>query len=151
MVTVRYKHLAIQNKNKRLMLLFLTLACQNVLAWISSATRKLGNTTPVLILTARNSIQDKVNGLDLGADDYLTKPFDLSELSARIRSITRRGESQQAHAKLSLGEIVIDQSAHKVFVKDQQVAFSRREFALLSKLIEQTGKVVTRDVLSQAL
>jgi two-component system response regulator QseB len=118
---------------------------------ILKAIRKLGNTTPVLILTARNSIQDKVNGLDLGADDYLTKPFDLSELSARIRSITRRGESQQAHAKLSLGKIVIDQSAHKVFVKDQNVAFSRREFALLSKLIEQTGKVVTRDVLSQAL
>lgn len=118
---------------------------------ILKAIRKQGRSTPVLILTARNSIQDKVNGLDLGADDYLTKPFDLSELCARIRSITRRGEQQPAHAKLSLGQVVIDQAAHKVFIKDQRVEFSRREFSLLSKLIEQNGKVVTRDVLSQAL
>ena len=118
---------------------------------VLKALRAKGVNTPVLILTARNNIQDKVNGLDQGADDYLTKPFDLSELCARLRCITRRGDSSQNTSKLSLGEVTIDQAAHKVFIKGKQVEFSRREFTLLSKLIEQTGKVVTREMLSQAL
>lgn len=108
-------------------------------------------TTPVLILTARNTIPDKVNGLDQGADDYLTKPFDLSELCARLRTITRRGEGKQSTSVLELGTVSIDQSAHKVFISDKLVEFSRREFTLLTKLIEMSGKVVTRDMLSQAL
>ena len=118
---------------------------------VLKALRAKGINTPVLILTARNNIQDKVNGLDQGADDYLTKPFDLSELCARLRCITRRGDSSLNTSKLSLGEVTIDQAAHKVFIKGKQVEFSRREFTLLSKLIEQTGKVVTREMLSQAL
>lgn len=113
--------------------------------------RQKGIITPVLILTARNTIHDKVNGLDLGADDYLTKPFDLSELCARLRSITRRGDTGQSSSKLVLGGVSIDQAAHKVFVKNNPIDFSRREFTLLTKLIEQTGKVVTREMLSQAL
>ena len=118
---------------------------------ILKTIRRKGNDTPVLILTARNSIQDKVNGLNQGGDDYLTKPFDLSELCARIRTITRRGVQQHASAQIALGKVMIDQAAHKVFVRESPVDFSRREFALLSKLVEQTGKVVTRDMLSQAL
>ena len=113
--------------------------------------RERGITTPTIILTARNSIQDKVNHLDLGADDYLTKPFDLAELCARLRSITRRNDQQQTCAKRTLGDVIIDQAAHKVFVHNEQINFSRREFTLLSKLIEQNGRVVTRDILSQAL
>lgn len=108
-------------------------------------------TTPILILTARNTIPDKVNGLDQGADDYLTKPFDLSELCARLRTITRRGEGKQSTSVLELGKVSIDQSAHKVFISDNLVEFSRREFTLLTKLVEMNGKVVTRDMLSQAL
>lgn len=118
---------------------------------ILKTIRKKGIQTPVMILTARNNIQDKVNGLDQGADDYLTKPFDLSELCARLRSITRRGDTTQTQAQLNLGELTIDQAAHKVFIRERQVEFSRREFTLLSKLIEMTGKVVTREMLSQAL
>lgn len=118
---------------------------------ILKTIRKKGIQTPVMILTARNNIQDKVNGLDQGADDYLTKPFDLSELCARLRSITRRGDTTQAQAQLSLGDLMIDQAAHKVFIRERQVEFSRREFTLLSKLIEMNGKVVTREMLSQAL
>jgi two-component system response regulator QseB len=118
---------------------------------ILKTIRKKGIQTPVMILTARNNIQDKVNGLDQGADDYLTKPFDLSELCARLRSITRRGDTTQTQAQLSLGDLVIDQAAHKVFIRERQVEFSRREFTLLSKLIEMNGKVVTREMLSQAL
>jgi two-component system response regulator QseB len=118
---------------------------------VLKALRAKGINTPVLILTARNNIQDKVHGLDQGADDYLTKPFDLSELCARLRSITRRGDSTQTTSQLILGAVTIDQAAHKVFIREAQVEFSRREFTLLSKLIEQTGKVVTREMLSQAL
>lgn len=113
--------------------------------------RQKGILTPILILTARNTIHDKVNGLDLGADDYLTKPFDLSELCARLRSITRRGDNSQSSSKLVLGGVSIDQAAHKVFIKEKPIDFSRREFTLLTKLVEQTGKVVTREMLSQAL
>ena len=107
--------------------------------------------TPVLILTARDSIQDKVHGLDLGADDYIIKPFDLAELCARIRSIFRRKKLGQSSPKLKLGGVSIDIAAHKVIVGGKTIEFSRREFTLLSKLIEQTGRVVTRDMLSQAL
>lgn len=107
--------------------------------------------TPVLILTARDSIQDKVHGLDLGADDYIIKPFDLAELCARIRSIFRRKKLGQSSPKLKLGNVSIDIAAHKVLVGGKVIEFSRREFTLLSKLIEQTGRVVTRDMLSQAL
>jgi len=107
--------------------------------------------TPILILTARDSIQDKVNGLDLGADDYIIKPFDLAELCARLRSIIRRGTSGTGTPTLKLGKVTIDPAAHKIFVDGKIVEFSRREFTLLSKLIEQTGRVVTRDILSQTL
>ena len=106
---------------------------------------------PILILTARNTISDKVNGLDKGADDYLTKPFDLSELCARLRTITRRASGSHSGSKLELGKISIDRAAHKVFIEKRAVEFSRREFTLLTKLVEMTGKVVTRDMLSQAL
>jgi two-component system response regulator QseB len=118
---------------------------------VLTTLREKNITTPVLILTARDSIDDKVNGLDLGADDYIVKPFDLVELSARLRAIIRRGGAGQALPKLTLGGVVIDPAAHKIFVAGEQTEFSRREFSLLSKLVEQSGRVVTREVLSQTL
>ena len=75
----------------------------------------------------------------------------MSELCARLRTITRRGEGKQSTSVLELGKVSIDQSAHKVFISDNLVEFSRREFTLLTKLVEMNGKVVTRDMLSQAL
>ena len=118
---------------------------------VLTAIREKNISTPVLILTARDSIDDKVSGLDLGADDYIVKPFDLVELSARLRAIIRRGGSGQAQPKMTLGGVVIDPAAHKIFVAGQHIDFSRREFTLLTKLIEQSGRVVTREILSQTL
>ena len=118
---------------------------------VLSTLRKKNITTPVLILTAKNSIGDKVHGLDNGADDYIVKPFDLTELSARLRTIIRRGNQQGAQPKLNLGGVTIDPAAHKVFINNSLVEFSRREFTLIQKLVEQTGKVVTREILSQTL
>ncbi|MEC8461471.1 MAG: response regulator transcription factor [Pseudomonadota bacterium] len=119
---------------------------------ITKALRDKHINTPIMVLTARNTINDKVTNLDLGADDYMVKPFDLKELCARLRSIIRRGSiGGQALPKLKLGDVTIDTAAHKVFISGKHVEFSRREFTLLNKLIEQTGKVVTREILSQTL
>ena len=121
---------------------------------ILKAMRKQSNQTPVLILTARDSVQDKVMNLDLGADDYMVKPFDLKELAARLRLVIRRGSMGNAGTglpKLRLGSVVVDTAAHKVFIDGTHTDFSRREFTLLSKLIEQSGRVVTREILSQTL
>lgn len=107
-------------------------------------------TTPVLILTARDSIQDKVEGLDSGADDYLVKPFELKELAARLRSLRRRSVSR-ADPVIRHGDVELDPAAHVVTVRGQAVSFARREFALLQKLLEETGRVLSRNALSQTL
>lgn len=106
--------------------------------------------TPVVILTARDSIEDRVKGLDAGADDYLAKPFDLEELCARIRALQRRSTSR-AEPILSYGEITLDPAAHVVTFKNEVLAISRREFALLQKLLENAGKVLSREQLTQTL
>lgn len=106
--------------------------------------------TPVVVLTARETVDDRVKGLDAGADDYLVKPFDLDELCARIRALQRRAK-HRAKPKLSHGDITIDMSSHTVLINDQIVNISRREFALLHKLLENRGRVISRDQLSQSL
>jgi len=112
--------------------------------------RDRGITTPVLLLTARETVDDRVKGLDAGADDYLTKPFDLSELSARLRALRRRAQSR-ANPKLVYGELELDPAAHMVEFKGEEVIVSRREFALLLKLVENAGRVLSRDQLNQTL
>jgi two-component system response regulator QseB len=112
--------------------------------------RQRGITTPVLLLTARESVDDRVKGLDAGADDYLTKPFDLSELSARLRALRRRAQSR-ATPKLIHGELELDPAAHMVTYQGEEVVVSRREFALLFKLVENAGRVLSRDQLNQTL
>jgi len=107
-------------------------------------------TTPVVILTAREAIDDRVKGLDMGADDYLTKPFDLEELAARLRALQRRSKSR-AKPTLSYGDIVLDPAAHVVYLKGEEVLISRREFALLQKLLENSGRVISREQLNQTL
>ncbi len=106
--------------------------------------------TPVVILTARETIEDRVKGLDAGADDYLVKPFDLNELCARIRALQRRSK-QRAKPKLTHGDITIDLASHTVLLNDQVINISRREFALIQKLLENVGRVISRDQLSQTL
>lgn len=112
--------------------------------------RDLEIETPVLILTAYDGIEDRVKGLDAGADDYLTKPFDLDELCARIRALLRRAHGRSENT-IHYGDLSIDPGAHIVFYKGELSNISRREFALLQKLVENKGRVITRDQLAQTL
>lgn len=109
-----------------------------------------GNNTPVIILTARESIEDRIKGLDCGADDYLVKPFDLNELSARIRALSRRSQGR-TDTVLQYRNVRVEPAAHAVFVDDQPVNISRREFALLQKLLENCGHVLSREQLMQSI
>ena len=109
-----------------------------------------GNTTPVIILTARESVEDRVKGLDSGADDYLVKPFDLNELGARVRALVRRSTGR-AEATLQYRNVTLDPAAHAVYVDNILVNVPRREFALLQKLLENRGQVLSREQLMQSL
>lgn len=112
--------------------------------------RARGLTMPVLILTARESVEDRVKGLDSGADDYLTKPFDLDELCARLRALQRRFSSR-AEPLIVHNNITLDPAAHTVTLNGEIVNVSRREFALLHKLLENLGRVLSREHLTQSL
>lgn len=112
--------------------------------------RGLGLTMPVLILTARESIEDRVKGLDLGADDYLTKPVDIDELCARLRALQRRFTAR-AEPILVHDNITLDPAAHIVTINGEAISISRREFALLHKLLENAGRVLSRENLTQSL
>ena len=114
------------------------------------AIRKRGLLIPVLILTARETIEDRVKGLDSGADDYLTKPFDLDELCARLRALQRRF-AERAAPLLKHTDIVVDPASHTVYLKNNIVSMPRREFVLLQKLLENAGRVLSREYLSQTL
>ncbi|MGI5834985.1 MAG: response regulator transcription factor [Chloroflexota bacterium] len=103
---------------------------------------------PVILLTARGSDADKVRGLDLGADDYLTKPFSPDELSARVRAVLRRTASnnkQPAEPRLDLGELIIDFDRRRVMVRDKEVQMSRTEWQLLQQLALNAGKVMLHE------
>lgn len=105
---------------------------------------------PVIILTARDEITDRVKGLDCGADDYLIKPFNLDELCARLRALQRRG-SERAKPTITFEDITLDPAARKVFKKNQKVELSRREFVLLHMLLDNVGRVLSREFLTQHL
>lgn len=115
-----------------------------------SELRAGGDATPVLLLTARDQVNDRIAGLDAGADDYLGKPFDLDELSARVRAIMRRGNGR-ASAILKWRNLVLDPAALTVLLDGDPVALTRREFAVLRVLMEHPGAVVARSALEAAL
>lgn len=112
--------------------------------------RERNITTPVVILTAKETVDDRVSGLDAGADDYLTKPFDLDELCARMRALQRRSKSR-AKPVIIYRNITLDPASHVVKVDDEIIMISRREFALLQKLLENAGRVISREQLNQTL
>ncbi len=112
--------------------------------------RQKGNQTPVLILSARDATQDRILGLDLGADDYLTKPFELDELMARIRVLERRRSGHMVN-QLQLGKLSIDLSALSVTWNGKLIDLQRREFMLIKKLAENPHQVFTRDQLEESL
>jgi len=117
---------------------------------VLTALRAQGKDLPVLILTAKDTVEDKVAGLDGGADDYLIKPFDLDELVARIRALLRR-RGGRAAPLIHHNDIVIDPASHTVSKNDQLVEISPREFALLQKLLENPGRVLSRSQLESSL
>lgn len=103
---------------------------------------------PVIMLTARDSVVDKVSGLDLGADDYMTKPFAIEELLARIRTVLRKSKkSESSDSVLSCGNVILNPSAHTVTVDGNPVELTNREFTLLQTLLQNLDVVMTRDVL----
>ena len=117
---------------------------------VLKTARGTGNKIPVLIVSARDTVTDRVAGLDAGADDYLIKPFDLDELNARVRALLRRN-SGRASALLRLGALVVDPTAHTVQLHGETVEVSPREFVVLQLLLENAGKVLSRARLEEAL
>ncbi|MDP9343416.1 MAG: response regulator transcription factor [Actinomycetota bacterium] len=105
--------------------------------------RERGRWAPVLMLTARDGVQDRIRGLDVGADDYLVKPFAFGELLARLRALIRRGPSDRPPL-LSAGDVVLDPAAHTVTRAGRPVELSPREFSLLEFLMRHPGEVVSR-------
>lgn len=105
--------------------------------------RRRGQTTPVLMLTAKDSVTDRVRGLDAGADDYLTKPFAHDELSARIRALLRRQGSEK-QASLSVGDLTMDTRAKRVVRAGESIALTSKEYALLEYFLHNQGIVLTR-------
>ncbi len=108
---------------------------------------------PIIIITARGQDQDKVRGLDLGADDYLTKPFSVDELLARVRAVLRRAQfitneqSQTLRTTAIIGNLSIDYAQHLVMMKDKEVVLTPTEYRILSYLAQNVGRVVTQDLL----
>ncbi len=108
-------------------------------------------TTPVIIITARDAESDAVRALELGADDYIIKPFRMRELTARIRAVLRRVEGSQTTAVLHSGDVMVDLDTHAVTVRDMPVQLTPTEFALLVVLMHASGQTIPRDVLYERL
>ncbi|MBK8017216.1 MAG: response regulator transcription factor [Betaproteobacteria bacterium] len=112
--------------------------------------RTRGTAVPVLVLTARDALQDRVKGLDAGADDYLVKPFDLPELEARVRALLRR-QRPSLSGRLHIGELMIDISGRSVYHGSQRIDLSAREFGVLELLARRAGRVVSKEQLLESL
>lgn len=141
--------MALQTEHYDLMVLDIGLPDRSGLAILTELRRK-GSELPVLILTARDAISDRVEGLDRGADDYMTKPFDLDELSARLRALLRRSKGR-ASSEIRHGNIALDPAAHNVTRDGKVVELSPREYAVLHLLLENVGKVMSRSRLEEGL
>jgi DNA-binding response OmpR family regulator len=108
--------------------------------------RKGGNQTPILVLTARDTVPDVVKGLDMGADDYMTKPFSFEEFLARLRAVSRRGSAPRP-TLLQVADLVLDPASHEVTRHGEEISLSRTEFRLLEFLMRRAGRVVPRNTL----
>lgn len=117
---------------------------------VLSGARSRGNRTPILILTARDALEDRVDGLDLGADDYIVKPFELKELLARLRAAIRRSDG---HSQSIVGsrELQLDLRTREIIYRDTRATLSAREFALLHALAEHPGAILSRQQLEERI
>lgn len=115
-----------------------------------AAVRAAGVRVPVLVLTARDAVPDRIRGLDLGADDYVVKPVDLDELAARLRALVRRAHGQ-AQDRLTVGDLALDPAARRVTQAGAEVPLSSREFDLLHRLMLDVDRVLSREQLEQHL
>jgi two-component system response regulator QseB len=114
------------------------------------ALRRKGNSIPVLVLTARDAVPDRIKGLNSGADDYLVKPFDLDELGARIRALLRR-RAGRADPLVQHGELTLNVATHQATFRNKDLGLSAREFALLDVLLERPGAILSRAQLEERL
>jgi DNA-binding response OmpR family regulator len=115
---------------------------------VLSALRAEGNVTPVLMLTARGSMEDRVQGLDLGADDYLSKPFHFEELAARLRSILRRSTPEKT-TKLHCGDLTLDLVTHFAYRDEKEIELTTKEYALLEYLMRNKDRILSRSMIMQ--
>lgn len=145
----RDAELALETTEYALVLLDLGLPKKDGLA-VLRGWRQRGNAVPVLVLTARDAVPDRVKGLDSGADDYLVKPFDLTELLARMRALLRR-QTGRVRDLIEVGTLRLDPVAHRVEYRGQPVPLSAREFTLLHALLETPGAVLSREQLEDRL
>ncbi|HEY8357799.1 MAG TPA: response regulator transcription factor [Ramlibacter sp.] len=114
------------------------------------SARARGDATPVLVLTARDGLDDRVAGLDLGADDYLLKPYELRELVARMRAVIRRRDGS-AHSVIGTTDVQLDLTTREVLVEGERAQLSAREFALLHALLERPGAILSREQLENRI
>ena len=140
---------ALRTEDYAMLLLDLGLPQKDGLA-VLRTLRERGSAIPVLITTARDAVADRVAGLDAGADDYLIKPFDLEELSARMRALSRR-QSGRAESLVQVREVVLNPATHEVTVGGKPVNLSAREFALLHAFMDRPGVVLSRAQLEEKL
>lgn len=130
-------------------LIILDVMLPDVDGWrIVQALRQAGNQTPVLFLTARDSVDDRVKGLELGADDYLVKPFAFAELLARVRTLLRRGVTQVLADELKVADLVLDLPRRRAARGGRKIALSQKEFSLLELLIRRQGEVLPRSLIA---
>ena len=145
----RGAELALHNEVYDLLVLDLGLPKKDGLD-VLKTLRHRGNRIPVLILTARDTVADRVKGLDAGADDYLVKPFDLDELAARIRALLRR-QSGRAEPAIQFGDLRLNPATHEVTFQGKPLSLSAREFSLLEVFLDRPGMVLSREQLEEKL
>ncbi|MFA6004908.1 MAG: response regulator transcription factor [Patescibacteria group bacterium] len=112
-----------------------------------ATVRENGSHTPILMLTAKTQLEQKVEGLDAGADDYVTKPYDAEELCARVRALLRRNEREVRNPTIAVGNLLIDTNNHSVFWKNKPILLSQKEYSLLEYLAIHKNQALTRDQL----
>ncbi|MFV0283415.1 MAG: heavy metal response regulator transcription factor [Castellaniella sp.] len=130
-------------------LIILDVMLPDVDGWrIVQALRYEKSSTPVLFLTARDNVEDRVKGLELGADDYLVKPFAFSELLARVRTLLRRGAASAFQGKLQVADLVLDIPRRRAERQERRIALTNKEFALLELLVRRQGEVLPRSLIA---